>query len=427
MSSCVLHLPMDESSGSIAYDYSGYNNSGSLYSQNNGSISGATFVIDAEKGEVLQFDSDADAVTVVHSDVITFANSFSISLWIKTTQTPASWTSILSKIGSKVNYSINLNPSGTIQFEIYDGTNNPQQTSTSIVNDGTWHNIIAIRNIDDDKLYLYIDNILQGSGATDTTTEPIIDTGNVRIGELGAVEYIGSVSKISLLNRVITSAERATLYAGGQVASGLVAEWLCHNTAGATVLEDTHNRVAGKYGNAGNFDGIIDNIVIADNETLDLDSSFAISLWFNTSYVPVGWSSIIRKSGDGVVNYGFNLYPSGIIQFEIWDGTFNPVQYSLLPKNDGLWHHLVGVRNVVDDKIYLYVDGILQGNGGVDITESTIVNSAILYLANGGSVFKGIIDEVRIYNRALTAEEISLLYSFNSERVVTGQGLLSFS
>jgi hypothetical protein len=83
---------------------------------------------------------------------------------------------------------------------------------------------------------------------------------------------------------------------------------------------------------------------------------------------------------------------------------------------DGAWHHLAGTYDGVT--VRLYVDGVEQGTG-------TPATSAINYaLADNNTfriggyrsscvdfLFTGDIDEVQIFNRALTAQEIAAIYS----------------
>ena len=70
------------------------------------------------------------------------------------------------------------------------------------------------------------------------------------------------------------------------------------------------------------------------------------------------------------------------------------------------WHHLVGVGD--SDSARLYIDGSLvaTSTGGVSNINVPGANFRIGYENTRPSYFNGTIDEVRIYNRALTADEI---------------------
>ena len=83
--------------------------------------------------------------------------------------------------------------------------------------------------------------------------------------------------------------------------------------------------------------------------------------------------------------------------------------------NDGFWHHVVGVYDgsLASDNIKLYVDGELQSvtyNHTDNILDIPAQLSVGCNNGETGDCFSGDIDEVRIYNRALTPAEIEYLY-----------------
>jgi len=85
--------------------------------------------------------------------------------------------------------------------------------------------------------------------------------------------------------------------------------------------------------------------------------------------------------------------------------------YSNITINDGLWHFLCVVRDSVTDKFYMYVDGELEtsmNDTGRDLTGGT----STLDIGNWETKISstGDVDEVRLYNRALSQSEISELY-----------------
>ena len=76
----------------------------------------------------------------------------------------------------------------------------------------------------------------------------------------------------------------------------------------------------------------------------------------------------------------------------------------------GDWQHIVGVRDAVGN-LYIYVDGVLQTDTG--LKSGAIDSSGKLYLGcdlGQNYKFDGIIDDVRIYNRALLETEVEQLY-----------------
>jgi beta-galactosidase len=85
--------------------------------------------------------------------------------------------------------------------------------------------------------------------------------------------------------------------------------------------------------------------------------------------------------------------------------------------DDGTWHHVAGMR--MGDMLYLYVDGKESGRRAAMDGDLTI-NTIILiggFLVND-ELFDGMIDEVRIYNRALSRNELEVLAEVRHWNVV---------
>lgn len=79
---------------------------------------------------------------------------------------------------------------------------------------------------------------------------------------------------------------------------------------------------------------------------------------------------------------------------------------------DDVWHHVVAVRNAIEDQIFLYVDGELEGSTGKIYTDGFASPTAPLNIGHllGGYHFDGMIDEVALYDKALSLEEIQQHY-----------------
>lgn len=82
-SNTVLYLPLNEGSGTTAYDYSG--------SGNNGTISGASYVKVSDGGYALKFDGSNDYINVADNDNLSFSdNIFTIGVWFSNVTTGGS-------------------------------------------------------------------------------------------------------------------------------------------------------------------------------------------------------------------------------------------------------------------------------------------------------------------------------------------------
>ncbi|MBX4190093.1 DUF4038 domain-containing protein [Candidatus Parcubacteria bacterium] len=196
----IGYWQFDESSGTSAYDSSGNNNLGTL-------SNGPAWVM-GRFNTALDFDG-IDDVMGLASVPINNSQSFTISTWIKTTQTTASDIYVEDDLASSANIDLNINESSNNAKLVWrSATNIYTVTGTKVINDGNWHHLVGVKNNTD--LYLYIDGVLQGSafslsGSVDTDVAEIAsDNFNRR--------YKGSVDDFRIYNRGLTSSEVQGLY-----------------------------------------------------------------------------------------------------------------------------------------------------------------------------------------------------------------------
>ena len=187
---------------------------------------------------------------------------------------------------------------------------------------------------------------------------------------------------------------------------------------------------SGKYGGAYTFDGVNDYINISRSPYLNLTSSnMSINLWYKVQN-----DSITQKI---MVSNADNLLSIGSGGYHVWiDESMKPsftvgqkgdtkdrtVTSSIYNNND--WHMVTAIFNN-GIGLYLYVDGVMDNAtySGDVITDITNIASAFpTVIGEFGSVaedalyFNGTLDEVRIYNRTLTAQEISSLYNTSTPK-----------
>jgi hypothetical protein len=146
------------------------------------------------------------------------------------------------------------------------------------------------------------------------------------------------------------------------------------------------------------------------SNTLNVYQSATFSLWFRQlgdaggSYQP-----FIQRFGAAVTGYQIYSYNSNDTICFYTSG----IVCSTYVISDSDWHHLAITNDGTTTRFY--VDGVARGSAtqsGVNITTAT-VNTIGNY---AGNYFNGSIDDVRIYNRALTAEQIKTLYASGTVR-----------
>lgn len=211
----------------------------------------------------------------------------------------------------------------------------------------------------------------------------------------------------------------------GSVPSGLAAEWNLDDNALDTSCNSNNGTVNGatfvngKLGKALSFDGTDDVVKIPNHSTLNFGStgSFSISVWLKSTQSGFGWIVDHRSNNDGVYS-GYTIGDSsGVIIARIRDSTAHDVPVSSTTNvNDNKFHHIVLIVDRIAQTENLYIDNILEDTE----TTSSVGNIDTSFsLQLGGTAipntlvdfFAGTLDQVRIYNRTLTTNEINSLFN----------------
>ncbi len=179
----------------------------------------------------------------------------------------------------------------------------------------------------------------------------------------------------------------------------------CPNGSGPT------STVAGKVGNAGSFDGVDDLITIPDSSSLNIYNTDKISVqfWYKMNNIGNRGIELIGKTKYKIYAYDApNWDPSlrDTYQFAVTIGGAEYYSNVYKANQYGTWHHIVGVYD--GTKLKIYVDGKL----GNQTNRSGLIDSSAGNTLNfRGNSLVGSIDEVRIYNRALSDMEIRAMYN----------------
>ena len=171
-----------------------------------------------------------------------------------------------------------------------------------------------------------------------------------------------------------------------------------HGTAygGATTTSDA------VYGRAGYFDGSNDYVKVPNNPTIDITDPITIEAWINV-ISGTGGHIVSKKSDDGT-QYVFYII-SGFLKLY---GTSGNLAYNA-SVDDDQWHHVVGIIDGANSKMYF--DGNPVQSGTVTSSNNPTADLYIgtCYTFDSACFYDGKIDELRIYNRALTPTEVQIL------------------
>lgn len=180
---------------------------------------------------------------------------------------------------------------------------------------------------------------------------------------------------------------------------------------------------SGKFGNACGFDGIDDYIVV--NNNLGFSSSYSASFWMKPGITYDTSNSqnkyFLTSPGNSNANQGaisvsiYNNDP-GKIRFGFYDGSSYPgVLTAQNSWSANTWYHITAVFDDAANTMTIYVNGV-QSNQATVTTSPGQPNNKLYIgaLSDNTRNFNGTIDELAIFNKALTASEAAALYSDGS-------------
>ncbi len=181
---------------------------------------------------------------------------------------------------------------------------------------------------------------------------------------------------------------------------------------GATLVSDRYGNLNSAY----QFDGISSYISVPNSSSLQISGQITMSVWMKTSYTS-NYSGVIFKAEPVEPRHGYflnveNNYANSEIIYT--NGSLLGAVTSTHILTDDLWHHVAVTYD--GNFIKIYFDGNLDNQ--INYTSGMQINNEPLLIGwdqntyiNPNRRFTGIIDDIRIYNRALSNEEIQLLYN----------------
>ncbi len=156
------------------------------------------------------------------------------------------------------------------------------------------------------------------------------------------------------------------------------------------------------------FNGTGGHIEVDNSSDLQITSALSIATWIKTSD---GEGTIVSKTGTSSPwpGYMFGVGNSTVVDGNLgfWDGGGTMID-SGITVNDNSWHHVA--VTVSGTSTIFYKDGVA---GNATTTTALASNTEPLRIARENAIDRylaGLLDDVRVYNRALSANEISALY-----------------
>ena len=197
-----------------------------------------------------------------------------------------------------------------------------------------------------------------------------------------------------------------------QRSSGLVGHWKFNEKSGIIANDSSRYRNTGTLVGATHlpvwadkgikFDGVDDYVDCGNNASLNITNAITVEAWVKPS-TTTGEKFILSK---GSQKYALEQNV-GKFRSIIYNNSYTYLT-STTSYISGNWYHVVLTYDRVNEKIY--INGILENSLSQTDAIQTTVSSLQIGALTSALFFSGSIDEVRIYNRALSAAEIKRHY-----------------
>ena len=291
-----------------------------------------------------------------------------------------------------------------------------------------WYNIVFVWDgtTSTNAMKLYINGVLDGENTSDTSAASIGSYSSFNIGGVSGTYSQGSIDQVRIFNTALSAVAVTSLY-NETVATAsnsyinvpsCVAYYKMSDATDETGSYDgtptnVNFNVAGKFGNAGDFNGSSSYIDLGNtiNTTyVTPTGSFSTSVWVNFSSVGSSIQQIINSSTNANIELALNGVSQGAgkIVLSLWDVSYvHLISTTTVVTNT--WYHIAVTHN--NGSWSLYINGSSEATGTKTIVQPTTEPLVLGKRQNNTQYLNGKLDQFRIFNRALDAGEVTQLYN----------------
>jgi len=397
-------------------------------------------------------------------------DTLSFSFWAKTTATNGTMASFGGGDTNNMERAVKLSAGKVQVFEKKDAAETTL-VSTNTIQDGKWHHIVVTIASTSGAWKIYVDSVdvTTGSQNGPGNSNLGVNTFTIGVSHLNSAKsnyFNGSLDDVRVYNSVLSGANIAELFAqkppftGTQTSaySALLAWYRCEETSGATLSDNKGSHDMTLYNptyythvsaSVDQGDNSIEFSRSSNNKAYDSTAlnhgmsrltplgslngdAYSVSMWVKftqTSYHATMWqfnhpthNATMHRMTYIVDGGGYWLYQiyyketSGSTGYsDSFETTAGAVNY-----HDNNWHHLVITKsgNTVSDTIEMYIDNALAKSASLTNTGGKVWGFDSLTFGAGWHnnkwnwISKAMTtDDYRVYNRKLTASEVSELYA----------------
>ncbi len=415
-SQMAAHWKFDEGTGSTA---------GDSVNSYDGTVNGASWATGKIKG-ALSFDGTDDYINcgdeIFTSGGEITTDDFTIVCWVKTSTSGNQY--VLSKgVTSTNRIYLNVQPNYILLSARSSGTDIVCFGSTSTgVNSGEWTHLAMVAPRGGTPV-MYINGVSQTLTHSTCNTGDISNSGDLYIGKFDTGCFNGLIDELAVYNRALSEENINSLYFFKK------AQWKFDEDKGQIAYDSLNEydgavdgaawSTEGKVGGCLSFDGTDDYVDCGGTLQSSLGTSYSVEAWINTD--TVSENNIIASYRSTISSQPilFQLEQDDAdIKFTVRDdsGTSATATVTDVLFADDTWYHVIGVRD--GSTLNIYVDGV-QGTSGSASFGAISPNKYLIGAGVSGSTspsnhFDGLIDNVKVYDRALSADDVAQISLYKS-------------
>ncbi|WP_327356331.1 LamG-like jellyroll fold domain-containing protein [Streptomyces sp. NBC_01304] len=406
---------------------------------------GVTPKVAGVKDTAVEFNG-TDGYASTDLSVVNTSGGFAVSAWVKLAKIPETTAVVATQPGNNApGFELYYSATYGWSFNQYKsddvagGLVRADQGGTGAVTAGVWTHLVGSYSSTSDQLQLFVDGKLAGSAAYSTPWEARrgLQIGGKNYGSGVSALFPGAVDELQLFDKPLAQDEVDKLFAKqsiGDPGRPALAVFGLDEPVGATEITGHGGVLPAKYnggvttgapgvaGKAASFNGASSYAKIGQTSGPHLNTSraFTVSAWAKLDKKPSGAAVITAQAGKD--KPGFELYYSqaydrwAVNQYSADAAEATPIR-AMQPDGTsaraGEWVHLVGVHDPVADTLTLYVNGTKAGStklAGAFYADQSMYIGASNYSGAMAAYFPGSIDDVRLLDRSVSADEVAQMF-----------------
>ena len=421
----VAHWTLDDCSGMRVQDESGHGHDASLVT--------GTWIRGGKVDGALRFEGGTDSVVVPASTFSSVSNQITIAMWIYGVTNQPLDDAVLYAEDTDSNVVLRIRLPAIDSSVTWDagsdggGVDRLQYTplTTSEVK-GQWNHWVFTKNAESGEMRMYVNGV-----PVQNTTGKTKALAGITVAHLGSLRasasYHGMIDEVKLYDMALNDDEVADLYGAYQEIPGLKAHWAFDDSEGIHVQDVSGNShhatlgsgtwvVRGRVGGAIDINAGSDKVNLPGSAFESITNQITLMMWvFGDTTQPRDDTMLNATDGSNqsILNLHLPWSNGGVFWDAGYDGATPDRLYYAPPSPTafmGQWNHWTFTKNASTGEMTMYRNGsFVAGATGKTQTMSG-VTKATLGAVFWGLSYDGMIDDVKVYDVALSETEVLAAY-----------------